>query len=432
MIFLTVVGSFTTAIVYDRQQKKRIQKKWCDLVAHQAQEMLPVNQLRRKLTVVISAPPGDSMRPSRDFFREYIKPVFNASAIDYEVIEGRKEGDVRYGVAEKIRRERRSKGEKGTGSDEEEAAAEEEAEDIVQTVRTARGILPEPGVKGDVVLGRHTWKEYIAGVHEGWLGPLTKPHKPASPDDSPPQTQPAPASATDSSESTSAPKSDDDPKQTESKDGEAKKDEAKKDEAKEDPRAAYLQTTDYESAPLSPHTPSLLEPSVAIHQQHMLGFLKTPQRIWNFLNRRKLADEIGRETAAIILAASLPYQDSETFTSTSTIEFDNVPLDTRAPENDAHVVSTSRTYEQQSTLQEEEIKWHKAAWRPNAAGETRERIWNKDIVMDPRIANRMRKFTLSDEEKGRANRIAAGLETTKAREIKDLRQEPVWMPEEDD
>jgi hypothetical protein len=33
-------------------------------------------------------------------------------------------------------------------------------------------LTDEPGPKGDLVIGRHTWKEYIRGLHEGWLGPL--------------------------------------------------------------------------------------------------------------------------------------------------------------------------------------------------------------------------------------------------------------------
>ncbi len=69
MIFLSITGSWTAAVVYDRQQKKAIQRKWCDLVAHIAQEPCPVNQLPRKLTVYLSAPPGDGMRPSREYFK---------------------------------------------------------------------------------------------------------------------------------------------------------------------------------------------------------------------------------------------------------------------------------------------------------------------------------------------------------------------------
>ena len=91
--------------------------------------------------------------------------------MDYDVIEGRKEGDVRYGTAEQIRRLRRKLGENGSNTVEPEmdtAAA-------IDMVREKLFIVPEPGVRGDLVLGRHTWKEYIRGLHEGWLGPLDEP-----------------------------------------------------------------------------------------------------------------------------------------------------------------------------------------------------------------------------------------------------------------
>ena len=126
----------------------------------------------RKLTVFLSAPPGDGIRPSREYFKEYIKPVLVAAAMDYDVIEGRKEGDVRYGTAEQIRRLRRKKGEKGdTSSDQEEM----DTAQIVEKAREQLKIHPEPVVKGDLVIGRHTWKEYLRGLHEGWLGPLNEP-----------------------------------------------------------------------------------------------------------------------------------------------------------------------------------------------------------------------------------------------------------------
>ena len=112
------------------------------------------------------------MRPSRDYFRQYIKPVLVAAAIDYDVIEGRREGEVRYGTAEQIRRLRRKRGEASTQQE------EPDVETAIETIREKMQIREEPGIKGDLVLGRHTWKEYVRGLHEGWLGPIDKPETP--------------------------------------------------------------------------------------------------------------------------------------------------------------------------------------------------------------------------------------------------------------
>ncbi|EXJ68237.1 uncharacterized protein A1O5_08852 [Cladophialophora psammophila CBS 110553] len=437
MIFLTIVGSWTAAVVYDRREKKKAQKKWCDLVAHIAQEPLSPNQMRRKLTVFLSAPPGDGIRPSRQYFKDYVKPVLVAAAMDYDVIEGRKEGDVRYGTAEQIRRLRRKKGEKGTNS----ADPEMDTEAAIDLIRDKMQIVPEPGVRGDLVLGRHTWKEYIRGLHEGWLGPVDEP--PAAPEPvsiseaellSP---HPPIEGRTDNStaaENQEMPKPESEMKTSE----EEKKEEEKK---KPYPPPTYLPIDKYSSATLSPHTPSSFEPSQPIHQQHLLGFLKTPQRIYHFLTRRYLADQIGRETAAIVLAASRPYEQSS---SSSTFSADPSDLQadlvaTRSPESDASPISTSSPsqnlteWEQQSLLIQEEPKWHKSVRKPRKDDDALyEPIWISDMVIDDRIGSRMRKFQLDLEEEVRADRIGRGQEKARVKEVEDLRNEKVIVGNLDD
>ncbi len=134
---------------------------------------MSATQMPRRITVFLSAPPGDSLRAAREHFHEYVKPLLVAGAMDWDVIEGRKEGDVRAGLAEKIRKRRRKAGEKPPKNAEGEAP--EGGEDLVEELRGSAGIKDWQGVQGDLVLGRHTWKEYIRGTHEGWLGPLELP-----------------------------------------------------------------------------------------------------------------------------------------------------------------------------------------------------------------------------------------------------------------
>ena len=421
-IFLTVTGSFFATLAYDRRQKKAVQKKWCDLVAHVAQEKLPVNQTARKITVFLSAPPGDGIKPSRDYFRQYIKPVLVAAAIEYDVIEGRREGEVRYGTAEQIRRLRRKRGEK---SDKEQVMDVEQAIDLV---REKMLINEEPGVKGDLVLGRHTWKEYIRGIHEGWLGPLDEPAIP----------QPTPP----------------DPLVLSDADAEKQPEDPKPEEAEKKPKTppAYVSTNSYSLSPLAPTAPSLLEPSEPIYQQHLLGFLKTPQRVYNFLTRRHLADDLGRQTAAIVLAAHRPYKQSENLVSDFTSPDQDPPLATRSAENDALPTSSDTQLtelsvsdpadraasqrashcEQQSELTIEEQTWHKSVRAPKKgidSGTEVERVWLDNIVMDPRIAERMRRFELSPEEETRAERIGRGEEKGLALPVEDLRKLKVTVGE---
>lgn len=394
--------------MYDRRQKKAVQKKWCDLVAHIAQDPLPANQMARKLTIFLSAPPGDGIRPSREFFKEYIKPILVAAAMDYDVIEGRKEGDVRYGTAEQIRRLRRKKGEKGTLKSEEE---EPDTEQMIDMIRDKMQVRPEPGLRGDLVLGRHTWKEYIRGLHEGWLGPLDEPVQPEPVTISTSIEEAAPVSTEDSPTSTGD--------ETDKQEAE-KKDKKKQEETKKPfPPPAYISTNDYQSASLSPHIPSVLEPSQPIHQYHLLGFLKTPQRLYQFLNRRVLADQIGKETAAIVLAAHRPYQQDESFASSTSGDLDAPPVATNAPEGDAGTISTSQSWEQQAVLEFEERTWHKSVRKQRKDDDKSERLLMNEVVMDPRIAERMRKFELDPEEEQRATRIFNGEEKGRAIPLRD-------------
>jgi import inner membrane translocase subunit TIM54 len=205
---------------------------------------------------------------------------------------------------------------------------------------------------------------------------------------------------------------------------EEKKEEEKK--KKPYPPPAYLSIKEYSSSPLSPHIPTTLEPSQPLFQQHILGFLKTPLRIYQFLNRRHLADQMGRETAAIVLAASRPYEQSSSF-ATPEPELDATPVATSAPEKDANdaAVQTSQTWEQQTALEIEEVTWHKSVRKPRKEDDNSERVWLDDIIIDHRIGDRMRKFTLDPEEEERAERIGSGAEKTRAIPVHDLSAEKV-------
>lgn len=164
LIFLSVTGTFTAAVIYDKRETRRAQRKWCKLVEHIAKEPLERQEMPRKLTVFLESPPSDGLRSAQDHFKEYVKPILVASGLDWEFIQGRKEGDVRAELAEKIRNSR--------------IPPEERTEEsIVEEVRRRSGIKEYDGVRGDIILGRHTWKEYVRGLHEGWLGPLTEPPK---------------------------------------------------------------------------------------------------------------------------------------------------------------------------------------------------------------------------------------------------------------
>lgn len=385
LIFWALTSSLSAAIIYDRRETKRATARWARAVAHLAAEPLPdPSAMPRRLTIFLEAPPGDGLRVAQDHFAEYVKPVLAASGLDWEFVQGRQEGDVRAVVAERARRVRR-----GTESDVGGSAARElpTEEDVIDGVRRRNGITEYDGVKGDVVIGRHTWKEYVRGLHEGWLGPLTVPPEPEA---APKPVEPA--------------------AEDETKHDDAEKKEEEKKEEKKPARPPqikpYNTTDDYPSSPIPLLTPAELAPAAPITFPHILGFLGTPTRFGRFLNRRYLADDIGREVAAVCLATYREFRDASPDDAAAA-----AAVAVANPDN-----ATAAPTEQQAALQIEERDWVKSVWKEAdppkdgaaAAEETKppaEKIWARPVVLDPRIAMRMRRFEILPEDEARARQI---------------------------
>lgn len=404
MIFLTITGSFTGAIIYDRREKRRVQQKWSELVAHISKESLPIDQMRRKMTVYLAAPPGDGLRVARDHFKEYVKPILVAAALDYTVIEGRREGDVRAGMAENIRKMRRKAGE--PSSTVEEAGVDA----VVAATRENMGVSDEPGPKGDLVIGRHTWKEYIRGLHEGWLGPLDAP--PPPPEESPVEIDtPESASAEKPAglaspevASIDSPEFSEDHKEPtpEPKAEEPEKEEEKKPSKPAGPTPAYIYPSEYPSASLPPTIPQSFDNSTPVEFPHLLGFLNTPIRIYRFLTQRHLAEQVGRDVAALVLAnSSRPYRD-DTFSADS--EPTGASIDPTPSPDSSFSDLPRHQYEQQTVMEAAEKEWHKSVHKREE--DEKEREWLDDVVLDQRIASRMQRAILSPEDEARAQRIA--------------------------
>ncbi|CAG8434637.1 12368_t:CDS:2 [Ambispora gerdemannii] len=85
--------------------KTRVQAK----VAHIANQPLAVNELPRKVTVCLAPPGGDGIHKTRIHFREYVKPVLVAAALDYDVLEGTRPGQLRSLVRDSIIKQRKLK-----------------------------------------------------------------------------------------------------------------------------------------------------------------------------------------------------------------------------------------------------------------------------------------------------------------------------------
>lgn len=399
LIFWTIIGSFTSTLLYDRYHKKKAQRKWCTLVSHLAQEPLPVNMMPRRITIFLAAPPGDGLRVSRDHFHEYIKPILVAGAMDWDVVEGRREGEVRAGLAEKIRKLRKRNGETSQVE-----PAEESQEDLYHEMRKRAGITDWDGVQGDLVVGRHTWKEYIRGLHEGWLGSLDEPQ---IAQDEKIDLQPLAAQSPDYplSEKPSSETPSSSPSETDSPSPDSPPEKSGEKPAKPPMTPPYIRPSEYASSPAAPTLPTSLPPSLPVALPHLLGFFNSPIRIYRFLTRRHLADSTGASVAALVLASqSRRFTQSTDFASA--IDPDDVSLvvDTQT---ESAVTQTKEMWEQEAVLREEESEWHKSAWKTNDEGDTRERVWQERMVIDGRIGERMRRFELKSGQQEEAAKLEA-------------------------
>ncbi|KAI5926266.1 inner membrane protein import complex subunit Tim54-domain-containing protein [Camillea tinctor] len=342
LIFWALAGSFSGAIIYDRREKKRATARWSRAVSHLAREPLPSpTQLPRKLTVFLSGPPGDGLRVAQDHFTEYVKPVLAASGLDWEFVQGRREGDVRAAVAERVRRARNPPA---------PDAAAQTHDEIVRDIRARNGTPEYRGMRGDVVVGRHAWKEYVRGLHEGWLGPLAPPPEPVV------LAQPV--------------------------EGEAEE-KKKKDERPPQP-PPYNTPSSYPTSALPLLIPAEFSPAAPIPFPHILGFSNTFIRLGRFLTRRRLADDIGREVAAACLAASREWRDDDEAREALAVEERDWP---------------------KSVWKEDEPEKTEDGESGEKKKQEAERIWTRPVVLDPRVSMRMRRFEMRPEDEARAREI---------------------------
>ncbi|KAG5355958.1 Mitochondrial import inner membrane translocase subunit TIM54 [Yarrowia sp. B02] len=229
MIFWAVVGGITGGIYYDRQKRKQVRQGYKDAVSYLGERPLGGLEIPRKVTVFVAPPPGDYLDHVLTHFRAYIKPILTAAALDYEVKQENRQGEIRYVVAEGIRNFRREqaglpKVPSRLMIDEEEynkevaeqnaelerlkagqekhknpnptfqafnsltkkPEAEEKPEEMMslsvagtiaqeqldKELASKLSFDPESGV---ICVGRGAYKEYLQGLHEGWLGPLEDP-----------------------------------------------------------------------------------------------------------------------------------------------------------------------------------------------------------------------------------------------------------------
>ena len=342
--------------------------------------------------------------------------------MDWDVVEGRREGEVRAGLAEKIRKLRKRNGETSQAE-----PSEESREDLFHEMRTRAGIKDWDGVQGDLVLGRHTWKEYMRGLHEGWLGPLDEAQPPQNErTDLQPLVVHSPDSLLPETSSLETPSAS--PSQTDLAAPESLPEPPREKPAKPPVTPPYITTSEYASSPAAHGLPPSLPKSLPVALPHLLGFFNFPIRIYRFLTQRHLADSTGASVAALVLASqSCRFTQSADFASTIDADDASPSIDTQT---ESAVTQTKETWEQEAVLREEESEWHKSAWKANDEGDSRERVWQERIIVDGRIGERMRRFKMTSCQEEEATKLEAETRRENGGYIKKARKFVGFGPEE--
>ncbi|KAF9581244.1 mitochondrial import inner membrane translocase subunit tim54 [Lunasporangiospora selenospora] len=161
MIFWGVVGTIGGLVTRDHYLTVAAKKRVSDRVDVLAKQTCGVQDMPRKVTVYIMPPPGDGIHKTRHYFRQFVKPVFDAAALDYEVREGLTEGQIQAMVAADIRRKRQVAAGKT-----DELTEKEKAMAMVPMKSLSDGI---------VVLGRVALSEVLKGYQDGCFQTLDDP-----------------------------------------------------------------------------------------------------------------------------------------------------------------------------------------------------------------------------------------------------------------
>ncbi|CAE6451261.1 unnamed protein product [Rhizoctonia solani] len=165
LIFWGVLGSVTSLYIYDRRAANRIKHEYCERVQWRSEEKLNPLDLPRKVRVYACRSPGDEdHNRSMKYFRKYVKPILVAAAVDFELVNGNRHGGLARSIADKIKSQRR----------------EALPPDHPLRKDDQASIIPLPSARsleqqrereiqgGTVIVGRHTFKEYLHGIRLGW------------------------------------------------------------------------------------------------------------------------------------------------------------------------------------------------------------------------------------------------------------------------
>ncbi|OBZ85809.1 Mitochondrial import inner membrane translocase subunit TIM54 [Choanephora cucurbitarum] len=187
LIFSGLAGAISGLVYTSNKHSEESRTKLAQRVSFLADRPCGVNETPRKVLVYISAPPGDSLEKSRNWFREYVKPILVAGAIDYEVKEAKSEGQIESSVMQDIVQLRRQSTQQRKRDEPETSTTPQHTGPYSMLVNTTPKIttrkpFPSPVLKkklqeekeehhpdydGILAIGRNAYREVLSGLSKG-------------------------------------------------------------------------------------------------------------------------------------------------------------------------------------------------------------------------------------------------------------------------
>ncbi|KAL0081122.1 mitochondrial import inner membrane translocase subunit Tim54 [Phycomyces blakesleeanus] len=180
VIFGSIVAAIGGTVYTSNHYATESRKRLCDQVSWLAERPCDVHEIPRKVSVYISAPPGDGLEKSRSWFREYVKPILVAGAVDYEIKEASGPGQIEFAVRDEIVRRRRIAAAQKERKEQESSNISPSSPEQKNafsamnppTLDAIKHKKEEHLVDGVLAIGRQAWREVLSGIVLGCKAPL--------------------------------------------------------------------------------------------------------------------------------------------------------------------------------------------------------------------------------------------------------------------
>ncbi|KAI9278128.1 mitochondrial import inner membrane translocase subunit Tim54 [Sporodiniella umbellata] len=164
LIFSGVAGALSGSIYTSNKKAAESRSALAQRVQYLADRPCGVHEMPRKVLVYISAPPGDGLEKSRNWFREYIKPVLVAGAVDYEVKEASQPGQIETSVIEEVVKQRR---EDTAPKLINETDMPKPTNPFISSGGSKEIKMQESSISGILAVGRNAYREVLSGLSKG-------------------------------------------------------------------------------------------------------------------------------------------------------------------------------------------------------------------------------------------------------------------------